>query len=89
MALTYSQVPTEKELGSEAPGFSLMGVDEKVHSLEDYRGSKALLVIFMCNHCPYVIAVQDRINQLAREFGPRGVSVVGINSNDKIGRAHV
>lgn len=84
MALTYSQVPTEKELDSEAPAFSLRGVDGKVHSLEDYRGSKALLVIFMCNHCPYVIAVQDRINQLAREFAPRGLSVVGINSNDTV-----
>lgn len=36
----------------------------------------------MCNHCPYVVAVRDRINALAREYGPRGVRVVGINSND-------
>jgi peroxiredoxin len=80
----YSQVPTENELGSLAPGFSLKGVDGKVHALADYSSSKALVVIFMCNHCPYVIAVQERINELAKEFGPRGVSIVGINSNDTI-----
>jgi peroxiredoxin len=82
MALLYSQVPTEKELGSEAPAFSLKGVDGKHHSLADYSESKALVVIFMCNHCPYVIAVQERINELAKEFGPQGVSIVGINPND-------
>ncbi len=43
---------------------------------------KALLVIFMCNHCPYVIAVQDRINQIAKDYADQGVAVVGINSND-------
>ncbi len=82
MALTYSQVPTEKELGSLAPNFSLPGVDGRTHSLGDYTQARALVVIFMCNHCPYVIAVQDRINELAREYGPRGVAVIGINSND-------
>lgn len=82
MALTYSQVPTEKELGSEAPSFRLLGVDGKIHSLSDYQNAKALVVIFMCNHCPYVIAVQDRINQLAREYSSRGVTLIGINSND-------
>jgi peroxiredoxin len=42
--------------GSEAPGFSLLGVDGKMHALPDYRENRALLVIFMCNHCPYVKA---------------------------------
>jgi len=40
--------------GDTAPDFSLMGIDDKMHSLESYVGSKGLLVIFMCNHCPYV-----------------------------------
>ncbi|MBU6374713.1 MAG: thioredoxin family protein [Bdellovibrionales bacterium] len=84
MALTYSAIPTEKELGSQAPYFSLLGVDGKTHMLSDYASKKALVVIFMCNHCPYVIAVQDRINQLAQDYMQRGVSVVGINSNDTL-----
>lgn len=84
MALTYSQVPTEKELGSEAPSFWLPGVDGRMHALEDYKKSKAIVIIFMCNHCPYVIAVQGRINQLAKEYSARGVALIGINSNDAV-----
>lgn len=82
MALTYTQPPSEKELGSLAPNFRLLGVDGRHWSPSDFSKHKALVVIFMCNHCPYVIAVQDRINDLAQEYGPRGVAVVGINSND-------
>ena len=79
MALLYS---TPSELGSVAPPFSLPGVDGKTYSLDSFKDQKALLIVFMCNHCPYVIAVQDRINDLAKQFGPKGVAVVGISSND-------
>lgn len=79
MALTYSE---ELKIGSEAPNFRLPGVDGREYGLEDFSDAKALVVIFMCNHCPYVIAIQERINQLAREYGPKGVRVVGINPND-------
>ncbi len=81
MALTYSN-PTQK--GSLAPDFSLLGVDDKRYSLKDFKDAKALVVVFMCNHCPYVIAVQGRINQLAREYANKGVKFVGINSNDPV-----
>lgn len=82
MALTYSTAST---LGSKAPDFSkLPGVDGKAHSLSDYKDRKALLVVFMCNHCPYVIAVQDRLNAIARKYQPLGVGVIGINSNDPV-----
>jgi peroxiredoxin len=81
MALTYSSA---NQLGQKAPHFSLPGVDGKIYSLESFKNAKALCVIFMCNHCPYVIAVQDRINDLAMRFSSRGVSVIGINSNDSI-----
>lgn len=79
MALTYSQ---ESRLGSPAPEFSLPGVDGKTYALESFSDAKALVVVFMCNHCPYVIAVQERINALAKEYASRGVALVGINSND-------
>jgi len=81
MALTYSS-PTQ--LGAQASDFSLRGVDGKTYQLADFAGKKSLLIIFMCNHCPYVIAVQDRINELTREFGGRGLAIVGINSNDAL-----
>ncbi len=84
MALTYTQPPTEKQLGSPAPDFNLPGVDGRLHDLSSFREARALVVIFMCNHCPYVIAVQERINELAREYTTRGVRVVGINPNDPV-----
>jgi peroxiredoxin len=81
MALTYS---TLMSLGTKAPDFSLPGIDGKIYSLNSFKEAKALVVIFMCNHCPYVVAVQKRINDLAQFYQPKGISVVGINSNDPI-----
>ena len=72
------------KLGAAAPDFNLPGVDGKTYTLGDFGDARALVVIFMCNHCPYVIAVQDRINELAREYAPREVKLVGICSNDEI-----
>ncbi|MFZ9596506.1 MAG: thioredoxin family protein [Bdellovibrionia bacterium] len=79
MALTYSK---PAQLGSLAPAFSLPGVDDKTYELKDFYGSSVLVVVFMCNHCPYVIAVEDRMTALARLFRSSGVQWVGINSND-------
>ena len=67
--------------GDTAPDFSLMGIDDKIHSLESYVGSKGLLVIFMCNHCPYVKAKIDAIKQIHEKF-KESIALVGINSND-------
>lgn len=72
------------QLGSSAPDFSLPGVDGKVYGLKNFQNARALVVVFMCNHCPYVIAVQGRINRLAQETLLRGVQWVGINSNDTV-----
>jgi len=79
MVLTPS---TMLPLGTKAPDFSLPNIDGKTVSLRDLQGAPALLVIFMCNHCPYVKHVADGMAQLAREYQARGVAVVGINSND-------
>lgn len=79
MALTHSKASTP---GSPLPEFDLPGTDGQRWKPADFQGKKALLVIFMCNHCPYVVAVQDRIVALSRNLGPRGLAVVGINSND-------
>ena len=69
--------------GANAPDFSLKGIDDQIHSLESYAGSKGLLVIFMCNHCPYVKAKIDAIKQIHEKFN-EDIAVVGINSNDSI-----
>jgi peroxiredoxin len=79
MALAYS---TKGTLGSAAPDFKLLSVDGDTYQLSDFKNSKAIVVVFMCNHCPYVIAVQDRINTLAQEYAVRDVQFLGINSND-------
>jgi len=70
------------DLGAACPDFRLPAVDGKSYALVDFAGSRALVVMFICNHCPYVKAVEDRLIALAREFGPRGVAFVGICSND-------
>lgn len=79
MVLLESQKSLKK--GDLAPGFDLLGTDGKTHSLEDYAGRDGLLVIFMCNHCPYVKAKIDAINEIHKVHGSR-VAIVGINSND-------
>ncbi len=73
---------TEIPLGTPAPDFNLPSVEGKKVALSDFASAKALLVMFICNHCPYVVAVEDRILQLQRDYGPRGVQLVGICSND-------
>lgn len=70
------------ELQSACPDFNLMGTDDKMHSLSEFTGSKALVVMFICNHCPYVKAVEDRLIVLAKEITALGAKVVAINSND-------
>ncbi|MBF0446432.1 MAG: thioredoxin family protein [Magnetococcales bacterium] len=72
------------ELGARASDFSLMGVDDKQHSLADYKNSKVLVVMFICNHCPYVQAIENRLINLANEFDVTDVAFVGINSNDPV-----
>ena len=69
-------------LGTVAPDFSLVNVDGQIVSTSDFQDAPALLVIFMCNHCPYVIHIADHLAQLAHEYMSRGVAIVGISSND-------
>jgi peroxiredoxin len=69
-------------LGTTAPDFTLPDAGGRRHSLEDCRGAPALLVMFMCNHCPYVKHVAEPLAALTKEYLRRGVAVVGINSND-------
>jgi peroxiredoxin len=69
-------------LGTMAPPFSLPQPDGKYVSLQDFKDATALLVVFMCNHCPYVRHIRSSFAQLAREYQPRGVGFAAINPND-------
>ncbi len=69
-------------LGTKAPDFSLVNVDGQTVSLADFEGSPALLVIFMCNHCPFVKHIAPELARLGYEYQSRGVAMVGISSND-------
>ena len=69
-------------LGTTAPDFRLPDTNGKTVSLADFKGQPALLVIFMCNHCPYVKHIRAGLAQLAHDYLPRGAAIVGINSND-------
>ena len=71
-------------IGDKAPDFKLPGVDGKPYSLSDFKGKKILVVVFMCNHCPYVQAYLERIKAIQSDFGVKGLQVVGINSNDEV-----
>ncbi len=70
------------DFGAPAIDFSLPGVDGKVWTLEECRGEKGLLVMFICNHCPYVKAIRDRIVRDTRELKDYGINSVAIMSND-------
>ncbi len=65
-----------------APTFTLPGVDGREHSLDEYAGAQVLVLVQSCNHCPYVLAWEGRIDALAREYADRGVRIVAVNSND-------
>lgn len=68
-------------MGQPAHNFELQGIDGKTYGLVDFVDSKALVLIFMCNHCPYVQAIWSRLVALADEFKDKGVQFVGINPN--------
>lgn len=79
MSLLHS---TMISLGEPAHDFELEGTDGKTYSLNSFVDREILVIIFMCNHCPYVKAVLKRLIDLQNEFSGRGVQLIGINPND-------
>ncbi len=71
-------------LGTKAIDFDLRGTDGKNYSLDSFKEKKVLVVIFMCNHCPYVIAVLDRIIAIQNDYADKGVQLIGVNPNDTV-----
>ena len=79
MAMTAS---TMLPLGTEAPGFALPDTEGSLVSLSDSDEARALVVVFLCNHCPFVKHVINGLVKLVKEYQPRGVAFVGINANN-------
>ena len=76
--------PPVCDFGWQAPDFTLPATDGKSYALADLRGPRGTLIMFICNHCPYVLAVLDRIVRDARDLGPLGIGVAAICSNDAV-----
>lgn len=70
------------DFGWKAPDFSLPGIDGKTYSLDDVRGPKGTLIVFICNHCPYVKAIVDRLVRDVKALQDEGIGVAAIMSND-------
>jgi peroxiredoxin len=70
--------------GTRCPDFRLPAVDGRSYARDDFARAPVLVVMFICNHCPYVKAVEDRLIELNRQYAPRGVQVVGVCSNDAV-----
>lgn len=79
MALTFTPFP---DLGNDCPEFTLPAVDGKTYSLKDFPKGSPLVVMFICNHCPYVQAIEDRLITLGDDLKKQNVPVVAICSND-------
>lgn len=69
-------------LGKSAPDFKLRSVDGQTYSLSSFSDKKVLVIMFICNHCPYVQAIEDRIIQFQRDFAAKSVALIGVCSND-------
>lgn len=76
-----AKMKPELAIGAKLIDFSLVGTDGKTYSTETYKDKKVLVVIFSCNTCPYVVAYQDRMIALQKDYGEKGVQLVVINPN--------
>ena len=79
MALAYSKGMAK---GTQAPDFSLLGVDGQTWNLASFQDAKVLVVVFTCNHCPYAIACEDRLIAIQQDYADQGVQLVAISANN-------
>ena len=71
-------------IGSKIPEFNSIGIDGKTYSLESFKDNKGIIIIFSCNHCPYVQAYEGRIKAIQTDYKDKGITIVAINSNDDV-----
>ena len=71
-------------IGGKAPDFDLPGTDGNNHSLQNFADKAATVIIFSCNHCPYVVMYEDRMIELQRDYADKDVAIIAINSNNPV-----
>lgn len=74
--------PTPYKIGDKATDFKLKSVDGKMYGMSDYKDAKGFIVVFTCNHCPFAVKYEDRINDLAKKYKSKGYILLAINPND-------
>lgn len=79
-----SDTPTPYKIGDKATDFKLKSVDGKMYSMSDFKSSKGFIVVFTCNHCPFAVKYEERINDLAKKYKPKGYILLAINPNDPV-----
>lgn len=82
LTFTVNAIAQGYQVGDKAADFKLKNVNGKMVSLADFKDAKGYVVIFTCNHCPFSIAYEDRINDLNKKYAPLGYPVIAINPND-------
>ncbi len=84
LAIAGTSLAQGYQVGDVATDFRLLNVDGKYVSMADFPEAKGFVIIFSCNHCPFVVATEDRMIELHNEYAPKGFPVIAINPNDSI-----
>lgn len=79
--VTGSAVADEVEIGAKGPDFKAVGIDGKEYSADSFKGSKATVIVFTCNHCPVAVAYEDRFIDFQKKYADQGVKFIAINVN--------
>lgn len=74
--------PTGYQIGDTATDFKLKSVDGKMYSMADYKDAKGFIIVFTCNHCPFAKKYEERVNDLAKKYKPKGYILLAVNPND-------
>ena len=83
MVAGCAQAVAEVKIGDAAPDFKdIIGIDDKPHSLSDYKDAKVIVVVFTCNHCPVAVAYEDRLVKFQADYKDKGVQLIAINVNN-------
>ena len=81
---TAADIPPVIALGSKGPDFSLKGIDDRIHTLDEYKDAKLLVLVFTCNHCPDALGCVKRLQAFHEEYSKKGVQLVAISGNDPL-----
>ncbi|ASB50645.1 thioredoxin family protein [Alkalitalea saponilacus] len=82
LALVTFTAGAQLKVGDKAPGFKLKNIDHQWVSLDDYKDQKGVIVVFSCNHCPYVVLYESRMIELQKKYEPKKFPLIAINPND-------